>query len=295
MAGLAEVVTETSARIVSKERLMKIFEKGLRTNSELVTYGPEEVARAAAWGCIEHLLTVQSNLSQTLTDVIKDAGGNIQLYSDAYSAEHAILTQFTGTVAILRFPMGDTDEYEDDSNFDNSDSDDTDGMVIINPAVRRSSQTHHCTFKNSRTEMQCLKEPLRLPNLLPWSRATNSDAYLDEDVEDELEAINEIFPPDGSDITDTRAAVLRATVDECYLLVRNPDTAKAACLKVRLPRSYLSASPAIEVLLESGQGLNDPADLVSKCRDFVHDLVATTNGEPVLYELIEYISEIMTE
>lgn len=288
MASLAEAKQSK----ISKERLVNTFEKGLREHSEFITYGPEEVAKAAAWGCIEHLLTVQTNLPHGLTAAIRDAGGSIHVYdSDSDPVEHvALMKQFTGTVAILRFPM--TDESADDFDDDTSDSDDEEN-VILNPAIRHCSQTHYRSIKDTTLESQCLtNEPLKLPELLPWNRSTES--YLDEDVEDELEAINEIFPSEGSDIPETRAAVLRASVNECYLLVRDTDSAKAACLKVRLPQSYLSSSDMIQISLESAQGITDPSCLVSKCREFVTNFVSKSDGEPVLYELVEFISGVVS-
>uniref|UniRef100_A0A665WZ58 Protein pelota homolog n=1 Tax=Echeneis naucrates TaxID=173247 RepID=A0A665WZ58_ECHNA len=97
---------------------MKLIHKDIeKDNAGQVTLMPEEAEDM--WHTYNLLQVGDSLRASTirLVDSVRDNGGNVRIFSSLHVSGEQ-LTQLSGVAAILRFPIADLSEPEDDSSDD---------------------------------------------------------------------------------------------------------------------------------------------------------------------------------
>lgn len=233
--------------------------------------------------------------------MVRGTGGVTILFcAEKFPRQAATIASFSGLVALLRFPIAEIEPEQEDSLREGPGP--RSPRRARPPRRRRSSSASNQIGSGATRAIN--KEPssplnlgisvpsnqLSLPPLSHWQPIDiEKGLQLSNEVEDELEAMTYIYPPNQPGTTPPSCEVLRTEFDEVYMLVRSMkgDDHSAICLRVTLGISYPEAAPT--VALESAQGVKAPAMLLRRCRDFLlSDEVA---GSPALFVLSEHLAE----
>ena len=295
MAGLAVAGSynnkNTTTTTIKATHAFENFKKALHSAPHLVVFGPRDVATAVEQGCIDRLL-VTAVPPRRLADQVTSLGGEVILFTEsAAPAQHEFLTLFTGTCASLRYPIADLEDISSSadpcpcSHSQNRDRD------------RDRTPARHPMYTMSQSEEDKDPTQVRVPHLsLPstpaWvvpagSCAAASGLDEDEEVGDELEAIDAIYPAEHS--LTSKTETLRVGPRELLVLSRALDTGAAVVLRATVPVAYPDVPP--ELRLESAQGVVDAAGLVRTARELL--LSDDVLGEPALFALTEIVDGLL--
>ena len=295
MAGLAVAGSynnkNTTTTTIKATHAFENFKKALHSAPHLVVFGPRDVATAVEQGCIDRLL-VTAVPPRRLADQVTSLGGEVILFTEsAAPAQHEFLTLFTGTCASLRYPIADLEDISSSadpcpcSHSQNRDRD------------RDRTPARHPMYTMSQSEEDKDPTQVRVPHLsLPstpaWvvpagSCAAASGLDEDEEVGDELEAIDAIYPAEHS--LTSKTETLRVGPRELLVLSRALDTGAAVVLRATVPVAYPDVPP--ELRLESAQGVVDAAGLVWTARELL--LSDDVLGEPALFALTEIVDGLL--
>lgn len=280
------------------------FKKALHSAPHLVVFGPRDVATAVEQGCIDRLL-VTAVPPRGLADQVTSLGGEVILFTEsAAPAQHEFLTLFTGTCASLRYPIADLEDIPSASSASFaattptaadpcpcSHAQNRDRDRDRTPA-RHPMYTTWYTMSPSEEDKEVRVPHLSLPSTPAWvvpagSCAAASGLDEDPDVEDELEAIDAIYPAEHS--LTSKTETLRVGPRELLVLSRALDTGAAVVLRATVPVAYPDVPP--ELRLESAQGVVDAAGLVRTARELL--LSDDVLGEPALFALTEIVDGLL--
>eukprot|EP00035_Acanthoeca_spectabilis_P024931 m.456083 g.456083 ORF g.456083 m.456083 type:complete len:134 (+) comp20985_c0_seq1:644-1045(+) len=114
-------------------------------------------------------------------------------------------------------------------------------------------------------------------------------SILADDIADEFEALEEIFPP-GLTTTTTEFCRLGANVPACLIVVRTVPGIEV-CLVVRLPESYPDAPASIEILQSRKLSITQAAALLDRCGNVCAEEV----GNPVIFVVATAVQEFLDE
>nr|CAD7202348.1 unnamed protein product [Timema douglasi] len=132
---VAEVLTDPAVvakmadtKAASEVKAMETFYTMLQTEPDKAFYGPKHVEKASEAQAIETLL-ISDNLFRiqdvklrkryvTLVDSVREFGGDVKIFSSMHVSGEQ-LDQLTGVAAILRFPMPELEEDDEESDEEN--------------------------------------------------------------------------------------------------------------------------------------------------------------------------------
>lgn len=293
----------TTTTTIKATHAFENFKKALHSAPHLVVFGPRDVATAVEQGCIDRLL-VTAVPPRGLADQVTSLGGEVILFTEsAAPAQHEFLTLFTGTCASLRYPIADLEDISSASSA---------SFAATTPTAadpcpcshaqnrdrdRDRTPARHPMYTMSPSEEDKDPTQVRVPHLsLPstpaWvvpagSGAAASGLDEDPDVEDELEAIDAIYPAEHS--LTSKTETLRVGPRELLVLSRALDTGAAVVLRATVPVAYPDVPP--ELRLESAQGVVDAAGLVRTARELL--LSDDVLGTPALFALTEIVDGLL--
>nr|CAD7458825.1 unnamed protein product [Timema tahoe] len=130
--SLREVLTDPAVvakmadtKAASEVKAMETFYTMLQTEPDKAFYGPKHVEKASEAQAIETLL-ISDNLFRiqdvklrkryvTLVDSVREFGGDVKIFSSMHVSGEQ-LDQLTGVAAILRFPMPELEEDDEESD-----------------------------------------------------------------------------------------------------------------------------------------------------------------------------------
>lgn len=267
------------------------FKKALYSAPHLVVFGPRDVASAVEQGCIDRLL-VTAVPPRGLADQVTSLGGEVILFTEAAApAQHEFLTLFTGTCATLRYPIADLEDISSASSA---------SSASATPTAAAPCPCPHAQNRDQNRDRRPASAALSLPVTSAWvapagrscadqglDQVLDSGLDSDPDIEDELEAIDAIYPADHS--LTSKTETLRVGPRELLVLSRNLDTGAAVVLRATVPVGYPDVPP--ELQLESALGVVDAAGLVRTARELL--LSDDVLGEPAIFALTEIVDGLL--
>lgn len=292
MAGLAvagSYYNNNTTTTIKATHAFDNFKKALYSAPDLVVFGPRDVASAVEQGCIDRLL-VTAVPPQGLADQVISLGGEVILFTEAAApAQHEFLTLFSGMCASLRYPIADLVDISSASSA---------SSASATPTAAAPCSYSHAQNRDQNQDRRPASSVLSLPSTSAWVAPTGScaaslDQLLDQgldsdpDIEDELEAIDAIYPADHS--LTSKTETLRVGPRELLVLSRNLDTGAAVVLRATVPIGYPDVPP--ELRLESALGVIDAAELVRTARELL--LSDDVLGEPAIFALTEIVDGLL--
>lgn len=285
MASLALATEKQILSAKEASRLVNIFETRIRTHSELVTYGQNEIERAAEWGCVEHLLVNDEVQSQKLANLVTQAGGTVMvLHRDTTPEEYSALQMVMGCAALLRFSM----EHANVDTFEPN------GMACgTGVDIKKSNIHEHISTASGDTLSDVTAGAdgpvLSLPSFGECFvlEEAQREGHLEELIEDEFLAMEAIYPTDASKMGIPRERDIqfkRTGVNACTILVRITYGVEM-CIRLTLPEKYPSRTA--EVSIEAMVGIQNPAGMLCDCQRFLKK--EAMNSSPALYSLTEWM------
>ena len=276
--------SNTNTTTTKATQAFETFKTALYSDPDLIVYGPRDVAEAAEQGCIDRLL-VTATPARGLADQVTSLGGEVIVFTEAEAlAQHEFLTLFTGLCAKLRYPMLDPEDMGIPDMASRATSSATGPAAAAAP---RSAAERR--FSHARNQNWNRSPALTLPSIPAWvapTAALNEDEK-DEELEEELEAMDAIYPAEHA--LTSKTETLRVGPRELLVLSRAPDTGAAAVLRVAVPVSYPDAP--LVLALESAQDVLDAAGLVRAARELL--LSDAVLGAPALYALTEIVDDLL--
>lgn len=276
----------TTTTTIKATRAFENFKKALYSAPHLVVFGPRDVASAVEQGCIDRLL-VTAVPPRGLADQVTSLGGEVILFTEAAApAQHEFLTLFTGTCATLRYPIADLVDISSASSA---------SSASATPTAAAPCPCPHAQNRDQNWDRRSASAALSLPSTSAWVAPAGRglDQRLDQgldsdpDIEDELEAIDAIYPADHS--LTSKTETLRVGPRELLVLSRNLDTGAAVVLRATVPVGYPDVPPNLQ--LESALGVVDAAGLVRTARELL--LSDDVLGEPAIFALTEIVDGLL--
>jgi len=255
------------------------FNKLMAVGSDLVAYGPKEIARAIAYGAVESLIVAtKADTRGRLARAATATGSSVLVLSDAGEStledETTVVAECTGVCALLRFPVDEVDEDEDTvAVVSDTDSDpDSDTGTRAGCAVVRARAT-----------------PSQWTAAAVVSAGVHGEALhrLTEEAEAELESLAFIFPEDEDEAeAGAQDISLRrlGNTNTCFLAV-SAGAGALACFTLTLPTHYPAVAPVL--CLESNTGV-----CAAEVRESAAAFCEEQAGEAVLYALAIHLQEL---
>ena len=254
-------------------------------NTNLITYGPNEVNKAVQWGAVEHLF-VAGTVNKRLASTVARLGGDVfQVDPLVDPVAHQFVSLFTGVLAVLRFPLPNEDASAAVTTISITAAPATAGGTNANASTAgtwtRCSRARTITAKRVKgvhpSHAHAVEPPVTPTPVAPTPTTssllravltrneTDSTAMHatdarhvsvdDDEVEDEMEALVAIYPALQSGIGTEFLRIGHSRT--CLLATHLGDKGAAVCLRIVLPPAYPAVGGAAEVLLEARRGIDE--------------------------------------
>lgn len=249
------------------------LQRRLRIDTEFdrVAYGPDQLSVACAFGAVETLLVTAEAASAPTTarhaNTVAHYGGSVYVLGAAAAVDqHSAVSLVGGVAALLRFAI---DGGYDDSAADVLASPQPSAVPAISPAPK-----HIAVTDVAAAYLGGLPEGAVI-------------LAISEEVADEFDVLEEIFPLGAGRETGVQFCRLGESAHECLLSII--DGPQQLILKAELPAAYPERPPRVSVMHAVGVTNSAQAALVAA----VDEAVAAAVGEVALFTVATAAQEAL--